>query len=95
MTEQKMSKPNILYLSVTHKNFDAILRGELTTEYRDRTDYWKSRLDGRRYDSVRLRSGNSADVHEADIELIEILKVVRDGKGQYAIRFGKVHAPRE
>ncbi len=87
-----MSKPNILYLSVTLKNFEAIVSGVMTTEYRDRTDYWKSRLDGRNYDGVRLRAGNSSDAQEADIELVEILKVVREGKGQYAIRFGKLHA---
>lgn len=74
-----------LDLSVTRESFNAIVRGEKSAEYRDRNAFWKARLDGRAYDVVRLRAGAS----ETEVGFIEVRKVVRDGKGQYAILLGE------
>ena len=35
---------HILHLSLVREFFDQIARGEKLEEYRDRTDYWKTRL---------------------------------------------------
>jgi hypothetical protein len=35
----------ILHLNLYRKYFDAIADGTKTTEYRDKTDYWKKRIE--------------------------------------------------
>ncbi len=38
----------ILHLNLYRKYFDEIADGTKTTEYRDKTDYWKRRIEGRK-----------------------------------------------
>lgn len=46
-----------LYLSVTGKYFKAIRAGIKPLEFREMTDYWKKRLEGREYDNIIIAHG--------------------------------------
>jgi hypothetical protein len=80
----------VLHLNLVRECFDAVANGTKTEEYRDRTDYWKTRLKGREYDIIRFRNGYGPDVPEMDVEWKGVEKVVRKGLPQYAIRLGKI-----
>jgi hypothetical protein len=85
-----MSEPRILHLSLIREFFDDIARGSKTEEYRDRSDHWRTRLEGREYDIIRFRNGYGKDVPEMDVEFRGVEKVVRKGRPQYAIQLGKI-----
>ena len=51
----------ILHLNLYRKYFDAIADGTKTIEYRDKTDYWKKRIEGREYDIIKFRNGYAKD----------------------------------
>ena len=51
----------ILHLNLYRKYFDAIVEGTKTIEYRDKTDYWKKRIEGREYDIIKFRNGYAKD----------------------------------
>ena len=51
----------ILHLNLYRKYFDAIADGTKTVEYRNRTDYWKRRIEGREYDTIKFRNGYAKD----------------------------------
>ena len=51
----------IHHLNLYRKYFDAIADGTKTTEYRDKTDYWKRRLEDREYDVIKFRNGYAKD----------------------------------
>ena len=76
----------ILHMTLVRKWFDEIARGVKVEEYRDRTDYWKTRLEGREYDIIRFRNGYASDAPEMDVEFLGVEK----RRDCYAIRLGKV-----
>ena len=47
----------ILHLNLFRKYFDQIAEGTKTIEYRDKTDYWKKRIENREYDIIKFRNG--------------------------------------
>jgi len=47
----------ILHLNLYRKYFDAIVNGTKTIEYRDKTDYWKTRLENKKFDTIKFRNG--------------------------------------
>ena len=51
----------ILHLNLYRKYFDEIANGTKTIEYRDRTDYWKKRIEHREYDIIKFRNGYAKD----------------------------------
>ena len=55
-------------------------------EYRDLKDYWKKRLEGRKYDIVRFRNGYATNAPEMDVEFLGVDK----RSDCYAIRLGKI-----
>ena len=80
----------ILHLNLYRKYFDAIVNGTKTIEYRDKTDYWKKRIEGREYDIIKFRNGYATD---APTMLVEYkgYKVGFNGIGEeYRIKLGKI-----
>ena len=75
----------ILHLNLYKKYFDAIADGTKTTEYRDKTDYWKKRIEGREYDIIKFRNGYTKD---APTMLVEY-KGYNIGE-EYELKLGKV-----
>jgi len=81
----------ILHLNLYRKYFDAIADGTKTVEYRNRTDYWKRRIEGREYDTIKFRNGYAKD---ASTMLVEYKGYDIGFNGvceeQYVIKLGKV-----
>ena len=75
----------ILHLNLYRKYFDAIVNGTKTIEYRDKTDYWKKRIEGREYDIIKFRNGYAKN---APTMLVEY-KGYNIGK-EYELKLGKV-----
>ena len=75
----------ILHLNLYRKYFDAIADGTKTTEYRDKTDYWKRRIEGRKYDIIKFRNGYAKD---APTMLVEYNGY--DITDRYEIKLGKI-----
>ena len=78
-----MSK--ILHLNLYRKYFDAIVNGTKTIEYRDKTDYWKKRIEDREYDVIKFRNGYATD---APIMLVEYKGY--DITDRYELKLGKI-----
>ena len=75
----------ILHLNLYRKYFDAIVNGTKTIEYRDKTDYWKKRIEGREYDIIKFRNVYTKN---APTMLVEY-KGYNIGK-EYELKLGKV-----
>ena len=58
--------------------------------YRNRTGYWKTRLESREYDFIRFRNGYGPNVPEMDVEWKGVEKVIRNREPQYAIKLGGI-----
>lgn len=80
----------VLHLNLHREFFDKIASGRKKTEYRERTEYWATRLEGREYDTIVFRNGYAADAPELHVEWKGVRKVVRDGRRQYGIKLGRV-----
>ena len=80
------TQQSILHLTLERDWFDDIVRGVKHEEYRDLKDYWKTRLEGRKYDIVRFRNGYATDAPEMDVEFLGVDK----RSDCYAIRLGKI-----
>ena len=50
--KSKKSSRLVLYLTLHRVFFDAIAEGRKKTEYREDTNYWRSRLVGRNYTEI-------------------------------------------
>ena len=79
-----MSK--ILHLNLFRKYFDEIVEGTKTIEFRDKTDYWKKRLENREYDVIKFRNGYAKD---APTMLVEY-KGYNIIDGVYELYLGKI-----
>ena len=75
----------ILHLNLYRKYFDAIADGTKTIEYRDKTDYWKKRIEGKEYDIIKFRNGYAKD---APTMLVEYNGY--DITDRYEIKLGKI-----
>jgi hypothetical protein len=86
MADSPKQDLRILQLNLHRRFFKEIVDGTKPEEYRDRTEYWKTRLDGRSYDIIRFRNGYGPDVPEMDVEFLGVVK----RRHCYAIRLGKI-----
>ena len=88
MAKSGGSKVKTLDLPIDRFFFDQILAGTKTEEFRDRTDYWKTRLEGRDYDEVRFRAGYQKDSPKMYVEFKGVKKPLF--KKHCAIQLGKI-----
>lgn len=61
MKTQQHAEQRVLHLTLKHEYFAKIVEGKKPYEFRDLTDYWKSRLEGREYDAMLFRNGYHED----------------------------------
>ena len=80
----------ILHLNLYRKYFDAIADGTKTIEYRDKTDYWKKRIEGREYDIIKFRNGYRKDAPEMLVEFKGMGVVHFQTTPTYAIDLGNI-----
>lgn len=80
-----------LYMTLKKEWFDAIASGRKTTEYRQMTDYWQSRLESRRqYTEILFRNGYSPSCPHMVVEYAGLDIEERHGSVVYALRLGRV-----
>ncbi len=77
----------ILHLNLYRKYFDQIVEGTKTIEFRDKTDYWKKRLENREYDVIKFRNGYAKD---APTMLVEYAGLNLGNPFSYEIQLGKI-----
>ena len=85
VSKNMKDEQKILHLNLYRKYFDEIAEGTKSIEYRDKTDYWKRRIENRKYDIIKFRNGYAKD---APTMLVEY-KGYTVGK-EYELKLGKV-----
>jgi len=88
VARKKTRKKRILDLPIRRRDFDLILAGAKTADYRERTFYWERRLEGRKYDEIRFRSGNAPGSPSMHVEFKRVDKLLFENF--YEIQFGKI-----
>ena len=81
---------SVLHLNLHREFFAAIAAGTKRIEYRQRTPYWRRRLEGREYDVIQFRNGYAT---LAPVMVVEYRGLRRYGKGSpgyFAIQLGRV-----
>jgi len=82
--------PAILHLNLRGEFFALIAAKTKRIEYRDRTNHWKTRLEGRTYDVIQFRNGYATKAPEMQVAFPGLKKVQRRGFPQYAIMLGRI-----
>ena len=85
-----MAGKSVLHLTLHREFFDQIALGTKKTEYRDTSDYWARRLDGRDYDEIIFRNGYGPKVPEMRVEFRGIRKRGNGRSGHYAIQLERI-----
>jgi hypothetical protein len=80
----------VLHLNLHREFFAQIAAGTKRVEYRRRTPYWRSRLEGRVYDVVQFRNGYATTAPEMQVEFRRVRKVKKLGRCFYAICLGRI-----
>ena len=80
----------ILHLNLYRKYFDAIVNGTKTIEYRDKTDYWKKRIENREYDIIKFRNGYAKNAPTMLVEYKGYSLNHTEIGEQYELKLGKV-----
>lgn len=81
--------PTSLLLRLKRKWFDAIVGGYKTEEYRKASEYWRSRIENRTYDTIMFRNGYGPTRPTVLVEYKGWGRVHAGGDDFYAIRLGK------
>ena len=85
--EMQEEDKKILHLNLFRKYFDQIAEGTKTIEYRDKTEYWKKRLENREYDAIKFRNGYAKN---APTMLVEYVGLNVGNPFAYEIQLGKI-----
>jgi hypothetical protein len=75
--------PEILHFNLFREYFEATVAGRKRLEYRQRTPFWRKRLEGGKYDAIKLRNGYASKAPE-------IRRYGTGHGGSYAISLGRV-----
>jgi hypothetical protein len=82
--------PSILHLNLHREFFAAIAAGTKRTEYRTRTPYWRTRLEGRHYNVIKFRNGYATRAPEMIVKFAGLRRQGRGANACYAIRLGRI-----
>jgi hypothetical protein len=85
-----MPQSEILHLTLHREFFAAIAAKTKRVEYRDRTPYWKRRLENRKYKFIQFRNGYATLAPEMLVEFRGVKKIRKWGKPYYAIALGRI-----
>ena len=80
----------ILHLNLHREWFAAVAARRKRIEYRDLTDYWRRRLEGRKYDFIQFRNGYATKAPEMLVEFLGVRKYGKGRSGYYAISLGRI-----
>jgi hypothetical protein len=80
----------VLHLNLHRKFFAAIAARMKRVEYRERTPYWRQRLENRDYEFIQFRNGYATAAPEMLVEFRGVKKIRKWGKPYYAIALGGI-----
>lgn len=80
----------VLHLNLHRQFFADIAARTKQIEYRERTPYWRKRLEGRRYDIVQFRNGYATKAPEMQVNFLGVKKVKKWGAQYYSIKLGRI-----
>lgn len=81
---------NILHLNLHREYFAQIAARTKRIEYREQTQYWKRRLEGRKYEVIQFRNGYATKAPEMQVEFLGVRRIKKWGRRYYAIRLGRI-----
>ena len=81
--------PEILHLTLHREFFDAIAEKRKRIEYRDRSEHWRNRLEGRKYDLIKFRNGYARNAPEMLVEFRGLRRYGIGRRARYAILLGR------
>lgn len=90
MNKKATKPPTILHLNLHRQFFADIAAKTKRTEYRERTPYWRKRLEGRHYDIIQFRNGYATKAPEMQVKFLGVKKVKKWGARYYAIHLGRI-----
>lgn len=79
-----------LHLNLRRQYFGDIAAELKKVEWRERTPYWKARLENRQYDAIRFRNGYATNAPEMLVEFLGVRRVRKGGKPCYALELGRI-----
>ena len=86
MSGRVKEEDTVLYLIVVKEVWDRIVSGDKLIEYRERTKYWKTRIENRNYDFVRITNGYGNDTRPYRLyEYKGYTEVKKDNQDCFAI----------
>ena len=80
----------ILHLNLHREFFAQIAAKTKRIEYRERTPYWRIRLENRHYDVIQFRNGYATKAPVMVVKFLGVRKIRKWGKPHFAIRLGKI-----
>jgi len=84
----KSSRPRILHLTLHRRYFAAARTKHI--EYRSRSRYWESRLEGKQYDLILFRNGYNRNAPQMLVQFQGLRCYGRGPGAYYAIRLGRI-----
>jgi len=85
-----IAQQDTLYLIVIKEVWDRIVSGEKLIEYRERTDYWDKRINGREYQYIRITNGYGNDTRPYRLyQYTGATRVMKDNIQCYAINISE------
>ncbi|MDX2152744.1 MAG: hypothetical protein SFV54_18525 [Bryobacteraceae bacterium] len=81
---------SVLHLTLHREFFLQIADGTKRIEYRARTPYWRTRLEGRHYDVISFRNGYASDAPVLVVAFRGLRRYGSPRSGYYAILLGRV-----
>lgn len=90
MNKKATKPPTILHLNLHRQFFADIAAKTKRIEYRERTTYWRKRLEGRHYDIIQFRNGYATKAPEIQVKFLGVKKVKKWGAQYYAIQLGRI-----
>ena len=80
----------VLHLNLHREFFAKIAAGTKRTEYRDRTSYWRARIEGRQYDVIQFRNGYATDALRMRVQFKGVTVQGRGSNKEFVIKLGRI-----
>ena len=90
LTDNNNRKKLTIEIIYKRKYFERIFNGTKTTEYRDFTEYWKRRIDGKHYTHIKFQLAYSKNPPTMLVEVLDRNIVDYKGVKSYAFNLGKI-----
>ncbi len=86
----KKPAPRILQLTLKREFFSNIYAKKKRHEFRKAKPYWKTRLEGRKYEIIHFRNGYNMNAPTMDVEFRGVRLIGKGRDAEYKIRLGRI-----